>query len=558
MYPDEAHADAWTEKAQRWFMNGISVPADATDGTLLAGKPVSARHVGANFFPHYSLDHHAYLNVGYMVICLSNIAIAHYAQALGDGHPFPTLYHHAEELWCLVRRFVFSDGRLCRIGGDSRQRYCYCQDYLLPVLAFAAEHLGDPHALSLLEAQLRTIAFEQEHNADGSFLSRRLAHIRRLSPYYHTRLESDKAVVLSMVQAWLGGGRQPASSFPNSFEKSVAGGWEEPEHGAVFHRSSTRIASFAWRAAEGPMGLCLPPDDGHLAEWSENLAGEVHLLGAEGKRTKRVDAHSTQAFEGGFVTLGRMAECPSQSLPEGWSSEEDWIAHGLAFAALPDGHTVVRLELAHLAARRAILDRILGVKLEVPNDLFNGGDRTYTTGSGSVVLQALEGSPETVSLDSRWVSVEDRIGLLGVYGADTWSLFRRGARTGGYAGSILTDSLCFPARTDLHAVYGPRTLLDNGCLVLSGVSAEETAAVYGRRQARRLAAGPHCRVMAAPGRDGESYLLAANFGQSPQTVALAAGPSVWRDLVTRTRHVADPQLRLCIPSTRACLLQRTG
>ena len=35
---------------------------------LLDGKPVSEWFMGANFFPNYALDHHGYLNVGYMVI----------------------------------------------------------------------------------------------------------------------------------------------------------------------------------------------------------------------------------------------------------------------------------------------------------------------------------------------------------------------------------------------------------------------------------------------------------------------------------------------------------
>ncbi|MHB8997579.1 MAG: hypothetical protein ACYC63_20225, partial [Armatimonadota bacterium] len=200
--PDHPHVAAWMEKAHLNFLNGISTPADALDETVIAGKPLHEWHVGANFFPNYALDHHGYLNVGYMVICLSNIAMLHYGFTHQGMTPPESLYHHASDLWQVVRNFIFPDGRLARIGGDTRQRYCYCQDYLLPTLLFAANHFGDENALAMETGALGLIQQEQAHNADGSFLSRRLQTIRETNPYYYTRLESDKAVVLSMNAFW--------------------------------------------------------------------------------------------------------------------------------------------------------------------------------------------------------------------------------------------------------------------------------------------------------------------------------------------------------------------
>src|SRR5690606_37528582 len=40
MYPDEAHAAEWRQRAHHFLMNGVSIPADAEDGTRLAGRPV--------------------------------------------------------------------------------------------------------------------------------------------------------------------------------------------------------------------------------------------------------------------------------------------------------------------------------------------------------------------------------------------------------------------------------------------------------------------------------------------------------------------------------------
>lgn len=509
MWPDEPHADDWQDKATCFFVNGISVPADAADMTPVRGRPVGEWHVGANFLPHYALDHHGYLNVGYMVICLSNVAMLHFAFRARGRQPPAALYHHAADLWGLVKRLIFPSGRLIRVGGDTRQRYCYCQDYLVPALLWAADHLQDPHALRLAHEAVGLMQTEQQAGGDGSFLGRRLAHVARANPYYYTRLESDKAVVLSMAARWVQqfGIHSPEPTEP--FEDAVAGGWEEPEHGAAFHRCPTRLVSWSWRAAERPQGLCLPPDAGHLAEWQENLAGSVRPLGVCGGRV--VHGQRTCSFEGGFVTAGRTNEGAEANLPEGWR-RSDLVEHRIAFAALPDGHTAVRLELASIGALRLYLGGVEGVALRVANDLFNGMKRTYYGQRG---VHAADGPPpadECVEMGSPWLNVEDRIGLIGVYGARSWWLVRTARREGGYAGSIYSDRLCFPARLALHEALGPADLLDTGCLVLSSVDAASTERLWRDGIARRLDCGEgRARAVLVLGRDGEAYVLAANF-----------------------------------------------
>ena len=56
------------------------------------------------------------------------------------------MYHRSLELWKLIKTFMFKDGRLWRVGGDSRVRYCYCQDYVIPMLMFVQDHFGDKDA----------------------------------------------------------------------------------------------------------------------------------------------------------------------------------------------------------------------------------------------------------------------------------------------------------------------------------------------------------------------------------------------------------------------------
>jgi hypothetical protein len=521
MYPDIGERDQWTERGIEFLVNAISVPADAEDATVVDGRPVRERHVGANFFPNYALDHHAYLNVGYAVICLSNVAMLHYAYALRGLEAPQAVYHHGRDLWNVVRRLVFADGRLARIGGDSRQRYCYCQDYLLPVLVMAADLWDDPLAAHLEAGQLDIIATEQQHNGNGSFLSKRLDHLGAMSPYYYTRLEADKAVCLSMAAQWRR--QRPDIASPQrspkaaQFEADLAGGWEEPEHGAIMHRSPTRLVSWSARACECPQGLCLPPDDGSPAEWSECLAGRVTPLGEQthpgderSVHTRR--RHMQSALEGGFVVCTTTTDGAKVNMPEGYRAE-DIVEHHVAFAALPDGHTALRLELAVNGPRRIYLRDVRGLKLNVANDLFNGGVRTLHDARGSHRVEtSLESVEQAEPLLSAWANADDRIGVVAVYGSDGLLVYRTGTRRGGYAGSIAYDELCTSVRLGTHDVDAGATILDNGTVIFASVDHDATRQYADDHCAARAACSSDAaRAIVAKGRDDRRYLLAANF-----------------------------------------------
>ncbi len=453
MYPDEPSADAWKERAHEYFINGVSVEADADDDTVVAGKPVRERHVGANFFPHYALDHHGYMNVGYMVICASNAAILHFdAKRAGWERP-ESLDHHQRDLWNVLRRMVFADGRLARIGGDSRVRYAYCQEYLLPSLLYFADRFGDPHALELAERQVAWIAREAEANSDGSFYGTRLAHLRDTNPHYYCRLESDRAVVLAMLLNFLPLVSAPAPPAA-SFEESVAGDWVEHEHGAVLTRSRTRFASFSWRSHGLAQALCVPPGESSLAEWSRNLCPVVRFLGdddGEGGRHRRLLRNSITTVPGGFVTCGSVMEGVEVSVDEGGRCTDQAVSH-LAFAALPDGHTSVVIQ--HVVAapdRLGYLTELKGLHLNVPNDLFNGNRRTLHTAAGRRQVRAPARRDALLPLGSRWANVDNRLGVALLYGGDGLALDRSARRRGGKYESLGVDEIVLAAAPGLHA-----------------------------------------------------------------------------------------------------------
>ncbi len=547
MYPEHAHAREWQEQAHRFLLNAISVSADAQDDRLVAGKPIREWHVGDNFFPHYALDHHGYLNVGYMAICLSNAAILHF-DLRARGWPIPeSLYHHNMDLWQVLRRMVFSDGRLARLGGDSRVRYAYCQEYLLPILPYVGV-LGDGQAEALIDAQLALIEAEASFNGDGSFYGRRLTSLLP-NEHYYCRLESDRAAALGMLWAYLhqmaerdeaGEALRPAT--PGAFERSAAGFWCEPEHGAALHRSPTRLASFAWRAHGLGQGLCQPPDDGRLAEWSQNLGGMIRFYGDPGEAPgasgshRRLLGQRIHAFPGGFATCGAIMEGVAVRIEEGYTGTESAV-HQIAFVALPDDHTVVGLEHARTTDHRTYVDQIKGLHLNLPNDLFNGFERRLATARGEVTLSSPPARDEVRGLGGCWANIEGRVGVVGIYGADELVVDRSAARRGGRYETLYVEEICFPCQLGVTSLGPGQVILDAGWAVLSGVGQAGTArfAAVATPLARL---GGDLRGVQVTGQDGAAYVVLANWGEDEraQTVDWLEDQESLTDLTTGARH----------------------
>lgn len=513
MYGDDARAPQWREIAERFLFNSVSVDADA-DHPLF---------VGANFFPHYALDHHGYLNVGYMVICASNAALLHF-DLKAAGKPRPEhLDHHQADLWRVIRLMSFDDGRLARIGGDSRLRYTYCQEYLLPAALYAADRLGDAGALELVGRQLDLIEVEARFSADGTFYGRRLADLSKASPYYFTRLESDRACAVASVVA-----NAPLleAQTPGRRGATPPIDWHEPGHGAIVHRGPRRFASFAWRAHGLAEGLCLPPDRSDLAEWSHNLAGLVRFMGqpetfAGGASPHRRLLHChTQPFDGGFVTCGSVMEGVDVAVPEGLALT-DQAVHHLCFAALPDGRTVVGLQCCVVNDKRAFAVEIKGLHLNVPNDLYNAMRRAVATESGVLQLTSPPPGDRIVALNSRWACVDDGLGVVGLYGADTLALDRRAARRGGHIPSLHVEQLCWPCLIGARSAMPGQTLLDAGWMVVSGADAETTRRLAAANPVEVRREGSLRRVTVL-GCDGRRYVIAADFTAPAATASVTS------------------------------------
>lgn len=562
LYPDLPQAEKLKEQGSRLLVNSISIAADAANKSIVDGRPISEWFVGDNFFPSYALHHHGYLNVGYMVICLSNVAMLHFDCKRRGVAPPEALYHRARELWELVRELTFPDGRLLRIGGDTRVPYTYCQDYMIPVWLLVQDLWGE-HCGQWMAGWSDIVRCEQAGSGDGGFLTERCRSLFRRSPYYYTRLESDRAVTLSMAAAW-----GADAGMPDAAQVPVTGGtaaaeasfaWSDAFHGALFHRSPKRIASWVWHAAEKPQGLCLPPDDSSLAEWRWNLAGRITGLGTHYKH--EVSWHREAAFEGGFLTCGEHHIHTERLIGEGMPSELLALQR-TAVAALPDDKTMLVLQYARSPVR-SYVESVQSLLLQVPNDLFNGCKRTYYTERG---VQLIEGAgtaeEEIVPFDSSWANVEDAIGIVVAYGGGL-KLYRPGRRniapkrypwTGHdeHLGTLYADALCVDVELGLRMREPGDLFFDLGAAVRSGDSGIETRAFATDGGSVRLPADERLRLVQVRDAEGMTYLLAWNVSdEAVETELPEPGERAdWQEIAactdgsTATQREAGSRIRM--------------
>ena len=465
-YPDHPRATKWREVAVHFLINAVSVPSDADSTAVVDGVSVAQAHRGANFFESYALDHHGYLNVGYMVICASNAALA-LLDLRAQHRPVPeALLWHQRDLWQRIRPLIGPDGRLVRIGGDARVRYAYCQEYLLPALLLAEREFGDTGAGELADRYLQLVGRERAETADGLLYGRRLQALGADQPYYRARLETDRACVLgswwhhSVLASAAGHRSADVAGAPSQTEtvpdrtagerpEADVGAWSDAEHGFAYIRGPRRTASVSWRAASRTQVLAFPTERPDMAEWALNLCPVLRFEG-DGRAPsatesphaqRRVAGYTLDTFAGGFVSAARVEEGVALSVAEGWRGTGPVADSWIVVAALPDDATVVGLHVSRARDLRPPLLSAHGLNLLIPNDVHNDHRRSIVPLAENALcvddaLDVVADAPLGVASHP----VTDRSGLRSIAVEQIMAGARRGRYWVSAGGPILTSA----------------------------------------------------------------------------------------------------------------------
>ncbi|MDA3798429.1 MAG: hypothetical protein PF692_05035 [Kiritimatiellae bacterium] len=438
--PDIPRSQEYLDKAYDYLLHAISISSDKFSEELFYGKPVKDQFRGANFFDSYSLDHHGYLNVGYMVITLSNLAILHFSYK-NSGIEAPTeLYRHAYDLWALIKKCTFEDGRLLRIGGDTRARYCYCQDYAIPMWLMMLDKFGETDCIQLEDGWLNQVQKEVNANAGNSFLENRLEVMKQKSMLYYHRLEGDRFSSLSMGTYW----RRIYDNFvdvkENNNQTPFDGNWNEDFHGAMVEKGENRTASWVWHSGQKPTGICVPRESSDMAEWEKNFMPVIKSLGKFNHNV--VQDFNYKIFNGGFHTVGH-CKARTEAQPCEGASDEDLADIFSACIALPDDKSVLYIHRAEMIGRFYITE-IKDFCFKMPNDVFNNNERKYITANKTLTLKGYDSQKGQIEL-TNWLNIDDKISVVSLLPNKNLIINRPGERQ---------ISIKSHAKKDLFALKG--------------------------------------------------------------------------------------------------------
>ena len=518
LYPDAPNAAAYREKSTRFIINGMSKPEDEFSEVVYDGIKVKDAFVGANMFDTMACNHHGYMNVGYMVICLSNLAML-YFWCRDLGFPLPEAFdHHVLEAWDVIRASTFEDGRLWRVGGDTRVRYCYCQDYALPMWALMSEKY-DIDCERFINGWISQIDKEVLNNGDGSFLSDRISFMKEDSPFYYVRLESDRALTLSMIGWWRKNYKVVGKNAGTDLKK-----WYDEYHGSIFQKSDKRKASFTWIAAQRPTATYIPANESSLAEWKQNLVGAVNSFGAVNNDI--VLSHKELCFEGGFLTYGETISESRRFYCEGYRFDHA-AKKTIAFACLPDDSTALSIQRA-VSPNRVYTKSYQSLQLRIPNDVYNGNERRYIYEGGETTLRGgRHAKPENLKL-GKWISVEGKMGVASTedltiktpkYRQIDILMDERMDRNLENYGTLLCNDIV-NGYSDEHLWFNPGDEIYRNAFALNIGDEIETKALA--ESLEKCDTGSIVSLKAL-GKDGKYYILAVNFGESDETFSLPSG-----------------------------------
>ena len=79
-------------------------------------------------------------------------------------------------------------------------------------------------------------------------------------------------------------------------------------------------------------------------------------------------------------------------------------------------------------------------------------------------------------------NIENRIGLVGLYGADNFAIHRHPSRRAGALQSLFVEEICFPGILETKQFEADEIILDSGWAAIASVDADATKYFYEAQQ----------------------------------------------------------------------------
>lgn len=506
--PAHPNTARWEAKAREFFMNTLSVKADATDDTLVDGRPVRQQVVTVNVHADFTIENHGAYQFCYMACPLHSLAWGYYAYRDAKRHPPEALFHHYQDVWNVIKQTQLYDGRFAYLGGKDWARYVYGLYFIMPPLLLMQEKYGDPDARLLERQRFRTFEWEQRLHGDGGMFSGRFTHgVMRGWPHEY---ETDAMALLALC-ARLRGDRMPlAPSDPAEVQQRLTGTLHSEPCEWQLARSPQAFMAFSWRLLQrgACMGVFVPKDGDNLVEWGRgNLVSQTSV---KGKATTILQAeHADQPFAEGFHTTGRILRGFDRKAPP-------TVEQFLHVTALPQAGVMVVVDWARsMGAQTAVSS--FGLNHYLPNDIFNGNTRQLIWPDGKATVTGVGGTTQNVTGTTPWLNVDNRLGVASPV-ASPFVLVDSATRNAPWS-SLCYELLQWPAADPPRDLADGELIHDRAYLLVAG-DAATTARLAGQFE-RLPDPNPDLRLLRFAGTNGQHFLLAVNFAMAPAEASLA-------------------------------------
>ncbi len=506
VFAEHPRAQIWYEKAQDLFMNTLSVYADTEDTRIVEGKAVKDWVYTTNVHPDFTIEGHGGWHFGYAAAPLHSLAWGYAAFVLNGRRPPETVFHHVSEVWDVLKRLHLYQGRFAYLEGKDWARYAYGLAFILPALVMIEQKYADADARTIEGLRFHTFEWEQRQNNDGSVFGQRIlpVHTGIFSMVYETDCYANVGLAFLLHQY-----KEPIAPTPSDdYQRRIAGSFRSSYSNFVVARSPRAFISFSWQDLIGdrPMGLFVPGDD-HIVEWQfRNLTGRFTV--AESPNLTTFVDHRDVLFHRGFATVGNIEHRGSQG--------ERFIEQRWAMVALADLGLAILIDQSRALRDLTLLEQV-GLEYSLPNDLFNGNERTLKWPGGGITLQGVSDQPgDTLYVKEDWINVDEKLSFIRIEGDAPFFVEDVSRRNASYQ-SLLLEGIALPYENKPRQLQRGESIRRTVAVLFAG-SADETEQLLQQPPYQWIDMGTDSLIgLAIPERDWYTRRILINLGDQPRS-----------------------------------------